>query len=55
MTPEVVFSCKIYEIFKNIYFEEHLRKTASVKWIINLKYLKFNMILVWTVCRLLSQ
>ena len=24
-----MFSCKICEIFKNIYFEEHLWKTAS--------------------------
>ena len=24
-----VFSCEICEIFKNIYFEEHLRMTAS--------------------------
>ena len=24
-----VFSCEICEIFKNIYFEEHLRATAS--------------------------
>ena len=26
----MVFSCEICEIFKNIYFEEHLGKTASV-------------------------
>ena len=25
-----MFSCEICEIFKNIYFEEHLRKTASI-------------------------
>ena len=25
-----VFSCEYYKIFKNIYFEEHLRMTASV-------------------------
>ena len=24
-----MFSCEIYEIFKNTYFEEHLRTTAS--------------------------
>ena len=24
-----MFSCNIYEIFKNNYFEEHLRTTAS--------------------------
>ena len=29
-TPAQVFSCEIYEIFKNTYFEEHLRTTASV-------------------------
>ena len=23
-----VFSCEIYEIFRNIYFEEHLRTTS---------------------------
>ena len=28
-TPTQVFSCEIYEIFKNTYFEEHLRKTAK--------------------------
>ena len=27
-TPTQVFSCEICGIFKNIYFEEHLRKTA---------------------------
>ena len=25
-----MFSCEICEIFKNIYFEEHLRKIASI-------------------------
>ena len=29
-TPTYVFSCKYYEIFKNTYFEEHLRTAASV-------------------------
>ena len=29
-TPTQVFSCKICEIFKNTYFEEHLQTTASV-------------------------
>ena len=28
-TPTEVFSCNIYEIFKNTYFEEHLQTTAS--------------------------
>ena len=28
-TPTQVFFCKICEIFKNTYFEEHLRTTAS--------------------------
>ena len=28
-TPTQVLSCKICEIFKNTYFEEHLRTTAS--------------------------
>ena len=28
-TPTEVFSCEICEIFKNIYFEEHLRTTTS--------------------------
>ena len=28
--PTQVFSCKCCEIFKNIYFEEHLRTAASV-------------------------
>ena len=27
-TPTQVFSCEICGIFKNIYFEEHLQKTA---------------------------
>ena len=29
-TPTQVFSCEICEIFKNTYFEEHMRTTASV-------------------------
>ena len=29
MTPRQVLSCEIYEIFKNTYFEEYLRTTAS--------------------------
>ena len=28
-TPAQVLSCKYYEIYKNIYFEERLRKAAS--------------------------
>ena len=28
--PTQVFSCEICEIFKNIYFEEHMRTTSSV-------------------------
>ena len=28
-TPMQVFSCEIYDIFKNAYFEKHLRTTAS--------------------------
>ena len=28
-TPTQVFSCKICEVFKSNYFEEHLRMTAS--------------------------
>ena len=28
-TPARMFSCKICEFFKNTYFEEHLRTTAS--------------------------
>ena len=28
-TPTQTFSCEIYELFKNTYFEEHLRTTAS--------------------------
>ena len=28
-TPALVFSCETCEIFKNTYFEEHLRTTAS--------------------------
>ena len=28
-TPRQVFSCGIFDIFKNTYFEEHLRMTAS--------------------------
>ena len=33
-TPTQVFSCEIREIFKNNYFEEHLRTTASENRII---------------------
>ena len=29
-TPTLVFFCEYCEIFKNIYFEKHLRTTASV-------------------------
>ena len=36
-TPVQVFSCEICEIFKNSYFEELLRKIASV---INLEYIQ---------------
>ena len=28
-TPMQMFSCEIYEIFKNTYLEEHLQMTAS--------------------------
>ena len=28
-TPTDVFSCEICDIFKNTYFEKHLRRTAS--------------------------
>ena len=28
-----VLYCEIYNIFKNTYFEEHLQKTASVRYI----------------------
>ena len=31
MAPTPVFSCEICKMFKNIYFEEHLRTTASKK------------------------
>ena len=29
LTPAQVFSCEICKIFKNTYFDEHLRTTAS--------------------------
>ena len=29
-TPTQVFSCEYCEIFKNTYFEEHLRTAANV-------------------------
>ena len=35
-TPIQGFFCKICEIFKNLYFEEHLRTTASILSIITL-------------------
>ena len=28
-TPALVFSCEIYKIFKNTYFEEQMQATAS--------------------------
>ena len=28
-TPTLVFSCEIYKIFKNTYFEEQMQATAS--------------------------
>ena len=34
MAPTPVFSCEICKMFKNIYFEEHLRTTASKKIVI---------------------
>ena len=36
-TPAAVFSCEFFEIFKNIYFTEHLRMTASVSKTMNMK------------------
>ena len=30
-TPTQVFSCEIFENFKNTYFEEHVRTTASAR------------------------
>ena len=32
-TPTQGFSCEMCEIFKNTYFEEHLRMTASTYWV----------------------
>ena len=29
-TPTLMFSCKINDILKKIYFQEHLRKTGSI-------------------------
>ena len=31
-TPTQVLCCEYCEIFKNTYFEEHLRTAASVSW-----------------------
>ena len=31
-TPTKVFSCEIYENFKDIFFKEDLRATTSVTW-----------------------
>ena len=31
-TPAQVFSCKFREMFKNIFFTEHIRVAASVCW-----------------------
>ena len=33
-TPTQVLSCEIWEILKNIYFEEHLWTTTSVYWLL---------------------
>ena len=41
-TPTQVFSCEYFEIFKNTYFEEHLRKTAFVSVILFKKLRKFE-------------
>ena len=30
--PTLVFSCETCEIFRNIYFEEHLRKIGSIRF-----------------------
>ena len=44
VTPTQIFSCEICEIFKNTYFERHLRKTSSKllfqerpQWLIKIK------------------
>ena len=46
-TPTQVFSCEIYEIFKNTYFEEYLRMTASV--------VSFSCYLCWILFLMKSQ
>ena len=34
-TPTQVFPCEFCEVFKNAYFEEHLRRTASESYLKN--------------------
>ena len=36
-TPAQVFSCEYCKIFKNTYFEEHLRTAASIKNKLNVR------------------
>ena len=41
-TPPQVLSCESYEIFKNTYFEEHLRTDASKLFALYLFYMSRN-------------
>ena len=43
-TPAHVFSCEYCKIFKNTYFEEHLRTTASVTKALIVSLLSFVLI-----------
>ena len=44
-TPTQVFFCEIYEIFKNIYFEEQLLMTASESFLKVVQFTSENYLL----------
>ena len=49
-TPTQLFSFKICEIFKNIYFEEHMQTTASVAKVkVNVNFERINYLLIKSV------
>ena len=58
--PTQVFPCEICDIFKNTYFEEHLRATAPAMAIMDLKFhLQENIItsseIIWRIDKIKLQ
>ena len=46
-TSSLVFPCKLYKIFKNTYFVEHLRTAASVSHLATSDYVKHSKFRIW--------